>query len=78
MPKNPKRPCRYPGCPNLCERGTYCPEHSSESPDRLRGNATTVCAATPPDGAMTQNGAGHAGNFCKGIPCVQIACPKVF
>ena len=39
MPKNPKRPCRYPGCPNLCERGTYCPEHSSESPDRLRGNA---------------------------------------
>ena len=40
MPKNPKRPCRYPGCPNLCESGTYCPEHSAESPDRLRGNAT--------------------------------------
>ena len=40
MPKNPKRPCRYPGCPNLCESGTYCQEHSAESPDRLRGNAT--------------------------------------
>ena len=40
MPRSPKRPCRYPGCPNLCESGTYCPEHSSESPDRLRGNAT--------------------------------------
>ena len=40
MPKHPKRPCRYPGCPNLCESGTYCPEHSAESPDRLRGSAT--------------------------------------
>ena len=39
MPKRPKRPCRYPGCPNLCESGTYCPEHSAESPDRQRGNA---------------------------------------
>ncbi len=39
MPRSPKRPCRYPGCPNLCESGTYCPEHSAESPDRQRGNA---------------------------------------
>ena len=39
MPKRPKRPCRYPGCPNLCESGTYCPEHSAESPDRLCGSA---------------------------------------
>ena len=39
MPKHPKRPCRYPGCPNLCESGTYCPEHSAGSPDRLRGSA---------------------------------------
>ena len=39
MPKSPKRPCRYPGCPNLCESGTYCPEHSAESPDRMRGSA---------------------------------------
>ena len=40
MPRRPKRPCRYPGCPNLCESGTYCPEHSAESPDRMRGSAT--------------------------------------
>lgn len=39
MPKRPKRPCRYPGCPNLCKSGTYCPEHSAGSPDRLRGSA---------------------------------------
>ena len=39
MPRSPKRPCRYPGCPNLCGSGTYCPEHSAESPDRLRGSA---------------------------------------
>ena len=40
MPRSPKRPCRYSGCPNLCESGTYCPEHSAGSPDRLRGSAT--------------------------------------
>ena len=39
MPKSPKRPCRYPGCPNLCEKGTYCAEHQSESPERWRGSA---------------------------------------
>ena len=39
MPRSPKRPCRYPGCPNLCESGTECPEHSAESPDRQGGNA---------------------------------------
>lgn len=39
MPKSPKRPCRYPGCPNLCEKGTYCAEHQSESTERWRGSA---------------------------------------
>jgi 5-methylcytosine-specific restriction protein A len=30
MPMKPKRPCRYPGCPNLCEDGEqYCPEHKA-------------------------------------------------
>ena len=39
MPRTPKRPCRYPGCPNLCEKGIYCEEHSDYSADRLRGGA---------------------------------------
>ena len=26
MPYKPKRPCRYPGCPNLSDR-TYCEKH---------------------------------------------------
>ena len=26
MPRKPKRPCAYPGCPNLTER-QYCPNH---------------------------------------------------
>ena len=39
MPKTPKRPCRYPCCPNLCDSGVYCREHSQYSSDRLRGNA---------------------------------------
>lgn len=40
MPYAPKRPCRYPGCPNLCERGqVYCPDHIQWSGDRIRGGA---------------------------------------
>ena len=26
MPRRPKKPCRYPGCPNLTDE-TYCDEH---------------------------------------------------
>lgn len=30
MPRKPKRPCRYPGCPNLCKDGEqYCDEHKA-------------------------------------------------
>ncbi len=28
MPRKPLSPCRYPGCPNLCE-GSYCDEHKT-------------------------------------------------
>ena len=39
MPRSPKRPCRFPGCPNLCDRGVYCNDHSDYSADCLRGSA---------------------------------------
>ena len=39
MPRSPKRPCRFPGCPNLCDHGVYCNDHSDYSADHLRGNA---------------------------------------
>ena len=39
MPKAPKRPCRYPGCPNLCDKGVYCSKHMQFSSDRMRGGA---------------------------------------
>ena len=39
MPKAPKRPCRYPGCPNLCDKGVYCSQHMKFSSDRMRGGA---------------------------------------
>ena len=39
MPKAPKRPCRYPGCPNLCDKGVYCSKHMRFSSDRMRGGA---------------------------------------
>lgn len=29
MPRKPKSPCRYPGCPRLCE-GRYCEEHTTK------------------------------------------------
>lgn len=44
MPMKPRRPCRYPGCPNLCENGVYCEKHAEHNPsriyDRRRGSAT--------------------------------------
>ena len=39
MPRSPERPCRFPGCPNLCDHGVYCNDHSDYSADHLRGNA---------------------------------------
>jgi 5-methylcytosine-specific restriction protein A len=33
MPKRPKRPCSYPGCPHLTE-GRYCEEHEKIMNDR--------------------------------------------
>ena len=29
MPRKPKRPCRFPGCPNLTD-GVYCEEHAKQ------------------------------------------------
>ena len=40
MPQKPRRPCRYPGCPELCEQGqVFCKDHIMWSGDRLRGGA---------------------------------------
>jgi len=40
MPRTPKRPCRYAGCPNLCEHGVYCKEHQRLfGDDTIRGGA---------------------------------------
>ena len=39
MPRTPRRPCRFPGCPNLCDSGVYCREHRRYSTDHVRGSA---------------------------------------
>jgi len=42
MPSKPKRPCRYPICPDLCASGVYCEDHRKEcGHDALRGGANT-------------------------------------
>ena len=33
MPRRPKKPCSFPGCPNLTE-GRYCDEHTKVMNDR--------------------------------------------
>ena len=33
MPRKPKRPCSYPGCPNLTD-GRFCEEHAKEEAQR--------------------------------------------
>jgi len=38
MPQKPRRPCRYPGCPEFCEQGqVFCKDHIMWSGERLRG-----------------------------------------
>lgn len=38
MPRKPARPCRYPGCPALCEPGNvYCKAHMQDENVNLRG-----------------------------------------
>lgn len=43
MPRKPKQPCAYPGCPRLCD-GRYCEEHRKLEAKRYetysRDNAT--------------------------------------
>lgn len=39
MPRTPPRPCRFPGCPNLCKSGVYCDEHKVFDTDHVRGGA---------------------------------------
>ena len=40
MPYKPRRPCRYPGCPELAVQGqVFCQNHMEWSGDRLRGGA---------------------------------------
>lgn len=39
MPTTPKRPCRYPGCSDLCETGVFCKDHAMYATDHVRGNA---------------------------------------
>ena len=32
MPRKPKHPCSWPGCPNLADPGkSYCPEHETKA-----------------------------------------------
>lgn len=31
MPRSPKKPCRYPGCPELIDHGLYCPIHTKQT-----------------------------------------------
>ena len=33
MPRKPKRPCSFPGCPNLTD-GRFCPEHEKQENKR--------------------------------------------
>lgn len=30
MPRKPKKPCSYPGCPELIEDGSYCKKNIKE------------------------------------------------
>ena len=37
MPYRPKKPCSFPGCPNLTD-GRYCEKHRALEPERISGS----------------------------------------
>jgi len=44
MPGKPKRPCRWPGCPEVIEGGGWCDAHKKQhrqADDRRRGSAAS-------------------------------------
>ena len=42
MPYKPRRPCRYPGCPEMAQQGqVFCKDHIEWSGERIRGSADT-------------------------------------
>ena len=41
MPRKPKRPCSYPGCPNLTD-GRFCPEHEKKEAKRYEKYETRI------------------------------------
>jgi len=41
MPIKPKKPCRYPGCPELVENG-YCEKHSKSTKGRYENSRETA------------------------------------
>ena len=44
MPKKPKRPCSYPGCPKLTD-GRFCEEHAKAEARKRYGSAWRVIRA---------------------------------
>ena len=66
MPKRPKRPCSYPGCPNLTDK-RFCPEHQ-----KLEAQPYERYDRDP-------DGLGHAAGIpmLRSIRCVRSALRKV-
>ena len=46
MPMKPKRPCSFPGCPNLTDR-RFCPEHEKLEAQRYERNCDFIVSHNP-------------------------------
>lgn len=72
MPKRPKRPCSYPGCPNLTDK-RFCPEHEKLEAQRYERYDRDL----PP--SVDTDGLGNASGIpmLRSIRCVRSALRKV-
>lgn len=66
MPRTPKRPCRYPGCPKLCDSGVYCRKHSQYSNDMRDRSDISDMFEGAGIGKAFPLGSGHGTDYWSG------------
>lgn len=68
MPRKPKRPCSFPGCPNLTD-GRFCEEHEKKKTNATKGTIET----RPPNAGTAERGNVSVTAMLPSIPCASSA-----
>lgn len=68
MPRKPKRPCSFPGCPNLTD-GRFCEEHEKKKTNATKDTTETL----QPSVGTAERGKESVTAMLRSIQCVSSA-----